>query len=346
VPSRGAGIAVIGAGAIGGIVAARLVHAGADVTLVEADELRREAIRERGLTLTGASELTVQPAVVAPGDLTGRYRIALVAVKCRQTGDALAVLDGRLEADGVAVSLQNGFELYRFAERFGTGRAVGAVVTVSGYVEDPGTVVHSNVGDLTLGHLDGRGTAALGELAELLSPVCPVNATGEIRRALWSKAVLGAVWFATALVDEDVEAILERDEYLGALGALAAEVAWTGRAEGVECFAIDGFDPRAFLTADVASQRESWQRHRAFWRSVGQTRTGVWRDLVVHRRRTEVACIVAPVLDFSRRAGREPVRVARLVQLIEEVENGVRGLSWENLDELVRVHETDSPLAL
>ncbi len=330
---------IIGGGAIGGIVGARLTDAGVNVTIVEALDERREAMRENGLRLTGVSDLLARPRLIAPSEIDGPVALVLVAVKCRQTPEALRLVADLLDEDGVVVSLQNGFELYRLVETVGEHRGVGALVTLSGYVDQPGSIVHTNVGNLTLGYVDGRRTTRIEAISRLLSPVCPVEVSTEIRGALWSKAAVSAVWFATALVDADVVTVLSNDRYLGALGGLAAEVARTALLEGVECFPIDGFDPMAFLPGAPRPDRiRSWQQHLAFWRSIRQPRTGVWRDLAIYHRQTEVDCILSPIIEFASRHQLKVPRLARLIDLVKEIEQGSRPLWWCNLDELVIEH--------
>ncbi|HXW82722.1 MAG TPA: 2-dehydropantoate 2-reductase N-terminal domain-containing protein, partial [Acidimicrobiales bacterium] len=307
--------------------------------IVEALDERREAMRENGVRLSGVSEIVAHPRVIAPGELDGPVGLVLLAVKCPQTGAALRLVTDLLDDDGVVVSLQNGFELYRLVDSVGLQRGVGAVVTISGYVDKPGSIVHTNVGALTLGYADGRRTTRIEAVSGLLSWVCPVEVSTELSRALWSKAAISAVWFATALVDEDVVTILSTDQYLGVLGGLAAEVARTAVLERVECFPIDGFDSRAFLPgATSPDQNKSWQDHLAFWRSISQARTGVWRDLAVHKRQTEVDCILSPIMEFAMRHNQTVPRLTRLVELVKDVEQGSRPLAWENLDELVVEH--------
>ena len=55
-------VVIIGGGAIGGIVGARLSDAGVPVTIVESRDDRREAMRENGLRLTGVSDVLARPA--------------------------------------------------------------------------------------------------------------------------------------------------------------------------------------------------------------------------------------------------------------------------------------------
>lgn len=323
-------ITVVGAGAIGGFVGARLLDAGVDVTLVDANEEHAAAIRDRGLRVTGAETLHVQPRVGMPAHL----QTVLLAVKARHTAAALSAIAPRLASDGVVVSLQNGLEEYRIAAAVGAARTVGAALTFGGHYAQAGEIVYGGPGSLHVGELDGARTARVEELAALLSLAHPAEVTDRIFAVLWGKTALGGFYFATALVDDDVLGILDREEHLPLLGALVAEVARVARAEGVELEPVDGFDPTAFVRGDAAEIAASWESQRRYWRGLQARRTGVWRDLHVHRRPTELREILGPVLDCGRARGVETPRLERLFALVGEVEGGRSLAGYDALAEL------------
>ena len=122
----------------------------------------------------------------------------------------------------------------------------------------------------------------------------PVEPTGRILGHLWGKVAVGAYYVATALVDADVLELLADDERLSTFGELVSEVARVAAAEGA-CEAVDGFDPDAFLRAEAAGIRASWDAQRRYWRRLEARHTGVWRDLWLHRRPTEVSAILGPI---------------------------------------------------
>lgn len=101
---------VYGAGAVGGVLGARLYDAGRDVVLV-ARGPHLEGIRERGLTLAtpdGTRTLPL-PAVGTATELdTGQPTTVLLAVKSHQTHAAIEDLTGSLSPSTPMVSVQNG----------------------------------------------------------------------------------------------------------------------------------------------------------------------------------------------------------------------------------------------
>lgn len=328
------GVTVVGAGAIGGYVAARLLDAGIDVTVVEANEEHAAAMRADGLRVEGAADLHVRPRVLLPSELAEPLGTVLLAVKARQTADALGPVAPLLRDDGVVVSLQNGLEEYRIAATVGRERTIGAALTFGGHYEAPGRIAYGGPGSLHVGELDGRRTERVERLAALLGHAHPVEVSDRIFAVLWGKSALGAFYFATALVDADVLDVLDRVGEWPVLAGLVSEVALVAAAEGVELEPVDGFDPSAFARGDTAGIAASWESQRRYWRGLQAVRTGVWRDLNVHRRQTELRQILGPVLERAEANAVGVPLLRRLAALVEQAEQGRRFAGDEALAEL------------
>lgn len=328
---------IVGAGAIGGIVGAHLLEAGHRVRFIERDTAHVAAIRDDGLRLEGTRTLTVEPEEVAlPEEAEGPFERVLLAVKSRHTHDALQVLAPRLANDGLIVSLQNGLEEYKIAEAVGVERTVGAFLTFGGHYREPGTVVYGGSGSFVLGELDGVLTPRLKELQSDLSALQPVQATDNIFGFLWSKMALGAAYFGTALVDADVPEIYRHDGPRKTLGRLAGEVARVAHAVGVATESVDGFDPSVFSPEqpDEGLTMAAWAAQTTYWTGHEQRRTGIWRDLAVHHRKTEVDELLGPIVRFASEKKLPVPYLRTLIAFVHEAEEGRRPLAWSNLDEL------------
>ncbi|HEX3332548.1 MAG TPA: 2-dehydropantoate 2-reductase N-terminal domain-containing protein, partial [Gaiellales bacterium] len=121
--------AVIGAGAIGGTVAAGLIRDGHEVLLCDADADHVAAINADGLRIEGpVEEYTVPAQAISPDALPDGLGAVLLAVKAHHTAGAVAQLGRRLAPDGFVVSLQNGFNEGTIAAAVGRERVVGAFV--------------------------------------------------------------------------------------------------------------------------------------------------------------------------------------------------------------------------
>jgi 2-dehydropantoate 2-reductase len=332
-------VTVVGAGAIGGVTGASLVRAGHDVLLVDQAADHVAAIQEGGLTIvTPEGPWTATVRAVTPSALPATLDLVLLAVKAQHTGAAVDAIAPRLSARGAVVSLQNGLNEPLIAARVGAERTLGCLVNWAADWVAPGRIQHGGVGTFAIGELDGELSPRVKELAELLAAVTPVQITTNIAGYKWAKHVYGALLVATALVDAHVYDVVERSPAIqGTLVALVGEGMAVAEAEGVRLEAFDEFDP-AWYRAGLAGDREAIARAMAaisrFYRGHTKTKTGIWRDLVVRKRKTEVEAHLGATLELARRRGLAMPLTRRLLELIGEIEAGRRALAWANLDEL------------
>ncbi|WP_433271116.1 ketopantoate reductase family protein [Actinosynnema sp. CS-041913] len=333
-------IHIVGAGAIGGLVGAHLHRAGHEVVLVDANAEHVAAIAAGGLRISGEAEFVARPRAVRPDQLAEPLHTVLLAVKSRHTQDALRVIGPLLAEDGYVVSLQNGLEEYPIAGAVGLHRTVGALVTFGGFYQEPGHIVYGGAGTFRIGEPDGATSERVRELARLLGEFHPTEVTDNIFGHLWSKTAIAAVYFATAVADEDVPVLLARHEHRPLFGRLVGEVERVARAAGVRCETVDGFDPTLF-TVDTEADRESveaaWQAQITYWVAHQQTRTGVWRDLAIHHRPTEVDHILGPVLDAADRHDVAVPHVRAVVDAVHRAERDASTMGTAVLDELADV---------
>ncbi len=336
-------LTVYGAGAIGGVTGAALARAGHDVLLVDAAADHVAAINRSGLTIvpggTPGGEWTVPVRAVTPDGLGSDLPLVLLAVKAQHTPDALEVLAPRLAPAGTIVSLQNGLNEELIAERVGAARTVGCLVNWAADWHAPGRIQHGGTGAFVVGELDGTPSARVKELAVLLGAVTETRITDNIWGCKWAKHVYGALLVATAVVDAHVYEVVERSPAIQRmLVALVAEGMAVAEAAGVRLEAFDEFDPTWYWEA-AAGDDEAVARCMAaiakHYRAHTKTKTGIWRDLAVRKRKTEVHAHFGATLVRAERLGIPMPLTRRLLALIGELEDGRRAMAWENLDELV-----------
>lgn len=331
---------VVGAGAIGGITGAHLARAGHRVLLVDTHREHIEAIGRDGLEIAGASAFTIRVPACLPHEASQQVRepirTMILAVKTLHTREALEPVASLLAPDGIVLSMQNGLEEAGIATMVGARRTMGAFLTFGGYFDRPGRLIYSGPASLRIGELDGRLTARARALATVLSDFHPCGATDNIRGFLWGKLILGTIYFATATVDADVIDILGRPEYRRILSALAEEACAVADALSIRVEPVDGFDPRAVGAAavDPRAAEAAWDAQIAYWQRGIARRTGVWRDLVVRRRKTEAGPILGALIDAAEQARRPVPRVRALLAIISDLEQGRQTMRWENLDDI------------
>jgi 2-dehydropantoate 2-reductase len=326
---------IVGAGAIGAIVGAALAGAGHQVRFIEANRAHVDAVRAGGLRLSGYREARLDVPIATPEEADWPLRQVLLAVKSPHTLQALRPLSGRLAPDGFVVSLQNGLEEYRIADLIGAQRTIGAFLTFGGHYKAPGEIVFGGPGAFRIGEIDGATTPRIVALQQALSALQPVEVTDNIFGFLWSKIVLGAVYFATATTDSDVTDLYAVPRYRELFGALAGEVVAVADARGIRLEIFDGFDAAVFrpgATAEQSAIAATWDGQNRYWNAHESKRTGIWRDLAIHKRKTEVDRLIGPVIEIGRERGVATPGLSRLVAVVKEIEDGRRPLGLHNLD--------------
>ena len=334
-------ILIWGAGAIGGSVGAWLRRAGHDVSFVDVVADHVASVREQGLRISGPVEaFTVTAPAFVPEELDGTWRQIFLAVKAQHTETATRALTPHLAQDGCVLSLQNGLNELIIQRIVGRDRTVGAFINFGADWLAPGEIMYGNRGAVVLGELDGTTTPRLEALHAVMRDFEPdAITTPEIWSYLWGKLGYGAMLFAQALGQRGIAACLARPELLGLWRRLGEEAIAVARAEGIEPRGFNGYDIAAFAPdAGEAAARHSIAAMVAFNSTSAKTHSGVWRDLAVRKRRTEVDVQIAPIAEIGARHGIDCRATRKLVAMIHEVEQGRRPMTDDNLLELARVN--------
>jgi 2-dehydropantoate 2-reductase len=335
-------ITVFGAGAIGGITGAALARAGHDVLLVDKAADHVAAMNAAGLTVERRDgACTVPVRAVTPDALHSNLDLVLLAVKSQDTPVALGVLAPRLAGDGAIVSMQNGLNEELIAAAVGERRTVGCLVNWAADWTAPGRIQHGGEGALVLGELDGRPGARVDALAKLLAVVAPTRVSDNILGYTWAKHVYGALLIATAVVNAHVYDVVERSPQVQRmLVALVLESMRVAEAAGIRLEAFDEYDPadyRAAARGDTVARERAMSVIASHYRAHTKTKTGIWRDLAVRRRKTEAGALLGATVAKAQTLGLAMPLTERLIAMISDLEAGRRMMTWDNLEELVRL---------
>jgi 2-dehydropantoate 2-reductase len=203
-------ICVFGAGAIGGLVGAKLARQGeAEVSLI-ARGAHLAAIREKGLTLKDETgETTVPVRATDKAAELGPQDYVLLALKAHSLPGILDSLKPLLGPHTAVVTAQNGVPWWYFYKHggvheglrieavdpggrlwdgIGPERVIGCVVHPAAEIEAPGIIRHIEGDRLPLGEPSGEKTERTATLARLLvaaglrAPIRP-----QIRNEIWVK---------------------------------------------------------------------------------------------------------------------------------------------------------------
>lgn len=325
---------VVGCGAIGGTLAYHLARAGHPVTVVDADPEHIAAISANGITLVRAGESASVPvqSAITPGT-TGDFTITrvLLAVKAQATETALEWIAPRLREDGFVVSLQNGLNEDAIAGKIGAHRTVGAFVNLFADVSGPGQIQDGGLGALVVGEMDGSSSERVQGVVKDLQVWGPARATTNVAGYLWSKLGFGAMLSATALADAPMANLIDRHRQC--MYQLTAEIFEVARAENVALEPFDAFDPAPYAGGDLQAKDVATDRLVEWLRAQAKDRSGIWRDLAIRRRPTEVPTHYGAVLRCAESNDVPTPLLRRMLEHIADLEGGGE-MSEERLQNL------------
>jgi 2-dehydropantoate 2-reductase len=334
-------VTMIGAGAMGGVTGAFMARAGEDVTLVDTVVEHVRAIRKDGLRMDGLQEFTVRVPAITPDELRGLLELVFIAVKTQHTGAALDEIVPHLGPDSIVVPLQNGLSALWIAGRVGKERVVPTSITTHQFYMGPGHVRYLNPGVVHVGEFDGRVTPRVEAIARLLSHAYAAHATDNIWGWIWGKMIAGSVIFATALVDASMgQAITASGRHRRMFVRIGGESTAVARALGVRVEPAADLDPGLLLPRTEAEWQAALDMMDRYAQLCMDVYSGVWRDIAVRKRRTEADTLIAPLIEQGEKVGLAMPLHRALRRILNEIEDGRRAQSWENLDELIEMAET------
>ena len=204
-------ICIVGAGAIGGYLGAKLALAGEEVTLI-ARGSHLEAIKKSGLKLLIAdgSDQIATPAL-ATSDIqeAGPQDVVILTIKAHSVPAIAPFLPALYNPQTIVVTAQNGVPWWYFRKyggeyegtriqsvdpdgiieaNIGADRAIGCVVYPATEIIEPGVIKHIEGDRFTLGEIDGTKTERIQLLAQTLKQAgfkAPIR--NQIRTEIWIK---------------------------------------------------------------------------------------------------------------------------------------------------------------
>ena len=202
-------ICVVGAGAIGGLIAVKLAEIGEEVTAI-ARGAHLAAAREQGLKLLmdGVEHVARVRATDRIAE-AGPQDVVILALKAHQLSTVAPELRALLGPDTTVVTAQNGIPWWYFidhggpyqgkrlesvdpggviAEHLDARRVVGSIIYPASEIVAPGVIQHIEGNRISLGELDGRETERLRKLLELFRRAgFKTRASSDIRAEIWLK---------------------------------------------------------------------------------------------------------------------------------------------------------------
>jgi len=309
-------ILIVGAGAMGSLLGARLSKSSASVTLFSTDRQHMEAIRRDGLVIEELDGTARNYPLSAYYDLDGLPRnpdLALVMVKTYATQIAVSNVHGLCSPSTVFLTLQNGIGNWeRIAEISGREAVLAGSTAQGATLLGPGMIRHGGNGPTYIGEPDGPVSERVRSIVELFRESgLKTEPSDNVERLIWEKLIVNVgINAITGLTGIRNGFIAEMQEATELCSAAVEEAIAVARAKGFPM----GFE----MVQRVIEVAKATARNRS---SMGQD--------VDKKKRTEIDAINGAVVRFGKEAGiATPVNqtLTSLIKVLEAQNTGQKAL--------------------
>ncbi len=324
---------MIGAGAVGGVIAAVADRGGHEVW-VTARGAQLDAIRERGLHLAGHwGEHTARPR--ASATLTGAGadagdgpELAVLAVKAQDARTALSENATALRGVPLVV-VQNGLGgSEATAEQLPDTPVIGGLALFAASYLSPGEVAITTSEPTYLGRLPSTSAAAFELAADTLGGVMPIERAPNFLGAQWTKLLVNQVNALPAITGLSVQQTVADDQLRAVLTASMREAVAVARARGVRFEPLLGLDDESLTRLANATPDAAEDLPRAMASRMGPTPNPASTLQSIRRGQvTEIDHLNGAVVSEAAKAGLEAPVNAALVTLVHAVERDAHFLT-------------------
>ncbi len=278
---------IVGAGAVGCLLAGLLTRSGQDVVLLARRSEVAGEILMKGIQIDVPSgRLKVIVRATSEIDCLSDRHIVILSVKSYDTSIASREIKPHLSDEASILTLQNGLGNLEAidSELHGQG-LVGGSTTLGSTLTSSGHVAWASAGTTIVGDPKGRPSQSTKRLASILSKAgLPAKTTSNLKQVLWAKALISsAINPLTALLRITNGELITRKN----VRLLAAEIVQEGeRVANAEGILLKSNPVRTMMS--VA-------------RSTANNKSSMLQD-VENRKRTEIAAINGALVDFGRKS--------------------------------------------
>lgn len=329
---------IVGAGAIGGTLAALMKDAGYPIDILECYPGAAKEITEKGLHLTGArGEKYAYPAVYGSVDeLTKTYDYVIVAVKYLNLAAAARSILPFLHERSLVVGMQNGICTEELAEIVGKDRAVGCMIGFGATKHSSTDIEMTSGGEMFIGMLDGGTTPELEYLKTMYCSVLKTRITPCLINKQYSKLIINCCINATAAITgKTLGEILDDKRAQDLFLAIAREGMHIAKAQGISVPKYGLLlDYRLLMLSDA-----KWYNNvcKMVVKMVGKGKYASVKpstlQSLLRGEKTEIDIFNGYLSRVAKENGVASPVNDLLTKMIREIENGEREMSAENLEE-------------
>lgn len=301
-------IAVVGAGAIGGLFGSILTKGGLDVTLVDIWEEHVKVMQSEGLTVVGENkkEEVVKVKATTKIDDVGTPDLIMIAVKSYDTAQASRDCLRIIGPNTMVFTVQNGVgNVDTIGEILGRNRIVAGTTSFGCTRLGPGKIEPSGIGEITIGELNGKITSRLQNLVDTFTKAgIEMHTSQGVDSLIWTKLVVNVgINALTAITMLKNGELLDYEETMSLQESVVKEAITVASVKGIK-FNVD--DPLEWV--------------RAVARNTGENKSSMRQD-VERGSKTEVDFINGAIVNEGKKLGiPTPVNetITKLIKTIEK----------------------------
>jgi 2-dehydropantoate 2-reductase len=335
-----ASVLVVGAGAIGGVTAAKMDGNVRRVTVLDANEEHAAKLRDPGLLLDdlGEESRVRLDAYADPGDLEDPFDFALVTLKAPHLEAALAPLVERGLARAF-VSLGNGLVQDHIGSIVGDGNLIVGTVEWGATNLGAGHLARTTRAPFVIGEPDGETKDRTRLLADALETMADVRITENIGGQVWSKLLVNSAFSGLGAIS----GLLYREVVADPAGREAALAVWSegyevGMAQGITLDLVLGVPAESLVVRAPEDEQRADEALEVAMGYAGATKASMLQDLE-RGVKTEVDVINGGVVERGREYGVETPFNERVVEIMHAMERGERRPGRDALEELRAVSD-------
>lgn len=312
-------ISVIGAGAVGGTLAALLARSGHEIAVTARGE-NLETIRVHGIRVDGGFGTHVARVDAHP-HLRSTPELAILATKAQDAEAALAAQAARLDGAPLLV-VQNGLGGLDVARRVApSSPLIGGLALIAASYLEPGHVTVTGANPMIVGAAPGTDPAVFERVAAVLRDAIPIEVTRDFEGAQWTKLLINHVNALPAITGMSVQQVVADRGLRRVMTASMRETVRIARHAGVRFARVQGVSGRVLELVGSLPLAAGELFPRLLARRMGSVpNPGSTLQSIRRGQRTEIDYLNGAVLQVAARVGAPAPVNAEIVALVHEVE--------------------------
>ncbi|MFC5531137.1 ketopantoate reductase family protein [Cohnella yongneupensis] len=228
-------ILIVGAGAVGGFIASRMLEDGLDVTLLVREGRRRQLLKDGLVVHSPLGEFTGHPKLLVAGEPSEPFDLVLIACKAYGLPEVLEQIKPYLHPDTALLPFLNGYKhMHDIAAAYPGQPLLGGVARIESTLDESGAIVHLRpYFSFVYGNFDNMTDEAYERIKLTLAATRVLAESPDIRRALWEKySLISGLSGLTTLFQATVGEIRDAGIGMETFRRLFGEIADIIRASG------------------------------------------------------------------------------------------------------------------